>query len=140
MVSFLPWFFDFLDYIGEFFGVLASFASAPYSKTLSYFINAPFTSSSEVVFTYLNVFSGETQFLYGWNNFSSAVSSVGTLVSWLLGIVSQGISEFLLFLGSFLNLNNVPFVIAFSIVLVVFFFLFRLVKWIGTLFNPLKGN
>ena len=140
MQSFLPWFFDFLDYIGEFFGILSSFATAPYSETLSYFINAPFTSSSEIVFSYLNVFTGEIHNLYGWNNFSSAASSVGSLVSWLLGLVSQGISEFLLFLGSFLNLNNVPFVVALSIVLVVFFFLLRLVKWIGTLFNPFKGT
>ena len=140
MQSFLPWFFDFLDYIGEFFGILSSFATAPYSETLSYFINAPFTSSSEIVFSYLNVFTGEIHNLYGWNNFSSAASSVGSLVSWLLGLVSQGISEFLLFLGSFLNLNNVPFVVALSIVLVVFFFLLCLVKWIATLFNPFKGT
>ena len=123
--------------IGYFFGVLSTLATESYSSVLHYwsaFLEPNATSTT--YFTAVNIWTGDVIPL---TNLQPS-NAVNTVVQVILDLISSTVTNFLSFFGNVLGINELPFVLGMAIVFVVLLISFRMIKWLGTLFNPLKGT
>ena len=122
--------------IGYFFGVLSTLASESYHDVLVYWGKFLWTSDTVTVFfTCTNLWTGKPFYLTTFQPNSTLVEIFANIQ----GLVNQIITQFFGGVGLLLGVNDLPFVLGLAIVVLVFLFVFRMIKWMGNLFNPLKG-